>query len=72
MSFQISPDIQLIRRAALVRPNYSQIARDLGVSPQHVRRVFLGLSTSARVMEAIQERMRKQKSKRGGKSEVAA
>jgi transcriptional regulator with XRE-family HTH domain len=36
-------------------PNFSLIAREVGVTPQHVRRVFLGLTTSARIKKALED-----------------
>jgi hypothetical protein len=42
------------RAAHHAKPHFSAIARRAGVTPQHVRRVFLGLSTSARIMAEIQ------------------
>jgi hypothetical protein len=38
-------------------PNFSEIAREQGVTPGHVRRVFWGMSTSARIASAIEQKI---------------
>lgn len=47
--------------AALFYGLYSCVARKLGVSPQHVRQVALGISRSKRVEKAIQREIRHRK-----------
>ena len=42
-----------LEQAALFFGIYSRVARKLGVTPQHVRHVAKGLSTSKRVSAAI-------------------
>lgn len=38
---------------------YSRVARKLGVTPQHVRQVALGLHTSRRVSAALKRELRR-------------
>jgi transcriptional regulator with XRE-family HTH domain len=39
--------------------NLSELARELGVTPQHVRRVALGLGTSSRVLKRLEREWRR-------------
>ncbi|MFC6645470.1 hypothetical protein ACFQBQ_07695 [Granulicella cerasi] len=72
MSVQFSPTIEQAKAALRLRPNFSEIARDLGVTPQHVRRVFWGLSTSARVSKAIHKSVQKKARQKNMLKTVAA
>jgi transcriptional regulator with XRE-family HTH domain len=48
-----------LRSLEKLRPNCTQIARDLGVTPRHVRRVYLGRAVDLIVLEAIQKQIRR-------------
>ncbi len=55
----IAPELE---NAAKFRGMYTAVARKLGVTPQHVRLVALGLSRSKRVTEALKrEELRRRK-----------
>jgi transposase-like protein len=58
-----NPFINMQRTRAQERVNYSAIARELGVSPSHVRRVALGFSTSARVLKRLVKEWRQNERK---------
>jgi len=64
----ISPDLE---NAALFYGMYSRVARQLGVSPQHVRQVARGLHASKRVSSAVQREIKRLQSK-ASKTERAA
>jgi len=51
----ISPELSC---AAMIRGVYSEVARKLGVTPQHVRLVGVGRRTSRRVSKAIMREIR--------------
>lgn len=61
----ISPEIA---NAALFYGMYSEIARKLKVSPQHVRQVALGFSRSRRVENAILHEIKRRTSQIGEKA----
>lgn len=48
-----------LRAHVLARVNYSAIARELGVSPQHVQRVAAGVGKSGRVRERLEREWRR-------------
>lgn len=50
---RFKPTTPEMAQAAHFRGVYSAVAKKLGVSPQHVRNVDLGVSTSRRVSVAI-------------------
>ena len=56
-----SPDLA---NAAIFYGTYSRIARKLGVTPQHVRHVALGRSTSKRVSSELKRELRKRRSRK--------
>lgn len=49
--------------ASIFRGMYTEIARKLGVSPQHVRHVALGKTTSQRVLREILRECRRRLAK---------
>lgn len=53
MNLNSIPVVKKFRARTRERVNYSELARELGVSPSHVRRVALGLSTSERVLKRL-------------------
>jgi hypothetical protein len=55
----LSPTQQAFREQQRLRVNYSAIARELGVTPQHVRLVALGRATSARVLKRLDREWRR-------------
>ena len=60
-----TPFVVTQRAQANARINYSAIARELGVSASHVRRVALGFSTSRRVLDRLVKEWRKNERKAG-------
>ena len=57
MNSHFSPKIEAIRRESRKLPNFSEIAREENVTPGHVRRVFWGMTVSARISKAIERKV---------------
>ena len=55
---QVPTNIEQLRKQCRRRPNFSKIARDLGVSPAAVAMVFRGTRTSKRISLAIEKHIR--------------
>jgi hypothetical protein len=58
LNTHFSPVQTILRDQQKRRVNYSALARELDVTPQHVRRVALGMSTSARVLKRLEREWR--------------
>ena len=54
MNTHFSPLQRELRERQRRKVNFSALARELLVTPQHVRRVALGLSTSDRVLRRLE------------------
>ena len=61
MNLRFKPTSPELAKAAIFRGVYSRVARKLGVTPQHVRHVALGLSVSKRVSREIDREIRRVK-----------
>lgn len=61
MNIKFKPTNQDLANAALFRGCYTAVARRLKVSPQHVRHVALGISTSKRVSAALGREIRRRR-----------
>jgi len=57
LSLQFKSTTPELEQAALFFGIYSRVARKMGVTPQHVRHVAKGLSTSRRVTAALNREM---------------
>jgi hypothetical protein len=58
---QFTPLIEELKERTRIYGMYSEIARRMRVTPQHVRRVAVGLTTSKRVMRVLEREYRKRK-----------
>ena len=59
MNTHFSPVQRKLRARQTKRINFSALARELRVTPQHVRRVALGLSVSERVLKRLEREWRR-------------
>ena len=61
MADQFNSLVKEFKARTQVYGMYSDIARRMGVTPQHVRRVAVGLTTSKRIWKALERENRKRK-----------
>lgn len=59
LSLRFKPTSPELANVALFRGLYSKVARKLGVTPQHVRHVALGISISKRVSKELDREIRR-------------
>jgi hypothetical protein len=71
LAVQFNPLVKEFQDRTKVYGMYSDIARRTGVTPQHVRRVAVGLTTSKRIWKVLERENRKRKKEEGSSLQAA-